>query len=120
MEDGILSADFCTRSTARFRFGTNKPSVVLGAGSFSVAYDGRSVSGRLEGSGRVSLVPVESAVTVHSASLPFKSVRVTSEGLEVTLVSNGARHNTIVYSDGNGYRTMTVPGFEGEKTVIIK
>lgn len=120
MEDGILSADFRTRSTARFRFGTDKPSVVLGAGSFSAAYDGRSVSGRLEGSGRVSLVPVESAVTVHSASLPFKSVRVTSEGLEVTLVSNGARHNTIVYSDGNGYRTMTVPGFEGEKTVIIK
>ena len=120
MENGMLTADFSTRSTARFRFVTDKPSVVLGASSFSAAYDGNSVSGRLEGSGSVSLLPVESSVTIHSSTLPFKSVKVTSEGLEVTLVSNGARHNTIVYSDGNGYRTMAVPGFEGEKTVIIK
>lgn len=119
-DGNVLTAEFNTRSVARFRFDTELPSVLVGASSFDIPYGSSSVSGRLEGSGKVSLVPVGSRIRIQSSTLPLASAESGESGLTVTVMSNGSRHNKIVYNVDGVRKVLDIPAFEGKKTITLK
>ena len=115
-----LEAEVVDHSVARMKFRLTEPSVVLGASSYTVAYDGSTVECRMEGSGKVTLAANASPVRILSSTLPVVKFQASGKGAKVTLKSNGKKHNQVVYRDASGNRTVKeIEQFKGEKTFTL-
>ena len=113
--DGI-KAEVVDHSVARMKFRIDKPSVVIGASSYSVKRDGSVVECRVEGSGTVSVIANASPIRITSTTLPIVKF---ADG-KVTVKSNGKKHNKLVYQDASGNRVVKkIEQFNGEKTIAL-
>ncbi|MCQ2176558.1 MAG: hypothetical protein MJY41_01295 [Bacteroidales bacterium] len=117
-----VTATLTSKSMGRVKFQSEKPSIVLGASSFTTEKKGRIVEGRLLGSGNVTLVPNTTNVTIHSATLPVKAVKVSGNSVKVTVSGNGLHHNQIVVSSKElGQRkTIDIDELKGDKVITLK
>lgn len=118
-QEGLV-ADVVDHSVARLRFRLTEPSVVLGASSYSVSYDGNAVECRMEGPGKVMVVSNATPVRILSSTLPVTKFQAAGKGAKVTLKANGKRHNRLVYVDATGNRIVKeIETFKNEKTVAL-
>lgn len=115
-----LTASVISHSMSRVKFETSVPSVVIGATWFETA--GTEVEARLLGSGDIKLMSNDSAVTIHSASLPIKSFKKNADGsVDLVVCGNGKHHNTIVASSASmGRKVIDIAELNGEKTITLK
>lgn len=119
---GILTASVVSKSMARVKFETDAPAVVLGASKFSSERGGKILEGRLMGSGDIRLVPNNSGVTIHSATLPVKDFKVSGGSVRLTVSGNGLHHNSIVVSsEASGRKkVIDITDLKGDKVITIK
>ena len=115
-----LEAEVVDHSVARLRFRLTEPSVLLGASSYAVAHDGHTAECRMEGSGKVTVVPNATAIRILSSTLPVTKFVPSGKGAKVTLKANGKKHNKLIYVDAAGNRIVKeIDSFQKEKTVSL-
>ena len=120
--EGALTASIVSKSMARVKFETDSPAIVLGASKFSSERGGKIMEGRLMGSGNIRLVPNDSNVIIHSATLPVKAFKVSNGEVNLTVSGNGLHHNSIVVSSENSGRkkVIDIADLKGDKVITIK
>lgn len=120
--DGALVASVSSKSMARVKFETETPSIVLGASKFAAERGGRVLEGRLLGSGDIKLVPNDTGVTIHSATLPIQDIKSSGGAVMLRVSGNGLHHNSIVVSSpASGHKkVIDIKELKGDKTITIK
>ena len=120
LEKGILYASVVNQSLARLRFKAEVPSVLLNCDSFILDECGKTLLGRLTGSGTVAVTATgNNEIQVVSASLPVTAVKNTREGLELTVKSNGKQTNEIACRSNGHLSVLSLGAFEGDCKIIL-
>jgi len=122
VDGSTVKASVEAKSMARVKFQTEKPSIAVGASSFTAQKGAHEIEARLFKGGDITIVPNETEVLVHSATLPIKSVKAVPGGIKLTVCGNGNHHNSIVVSSPELGRkkVIDIAQLKGEKTITIK